>query len=179
MSNLFRLPLAGVLLTVSTLTIIASPAHSENMNNTMNVGVTVVNTCILDLSDIGFNFPAHNANKRAEIKGSTSIDIHCTSGSEPISIMLSNENHTNGHFRTMKHYSSGHSSVLKYKLYSDANYLQTWQNVNTKLMPDYPNSHRQNLTINSQPLKIYAKVLAGQYVPAGIYQDTLNLVVNY
>jgi spore coat protein U-like protein len=154
-------------------------ALAESTNNTINVGVTVVNTCALDLSDIGFNFPDYNASKRLGVKGSTSIDIHCTKGTEPISIMLSNENYTNGSFRTMKHYSSGHTSLLKYKLYSDANYSQTWQNVSTKLMPDYSNSHRQKLTINGQPLKIYAKVLAGQDIPVGTYQDTLNLIVNY
>ena len=138
-------------------------AQAATATATVQVTATILPSCILTTADI--NLGTYNASDATAKTGNGSIKVTC-SRSLAYDVKLSAGNSGDKNARKMKFGENALSYTLNYNSanFNDTNFIQMAGASNTGVEVNYP---------------LVVSVPAGQFVPAGVYEDVLTATVNY
>lgn len=148
--------IGAVSVTVSSFA--STTTDSKKANGNMNVSLTVLKACTVSVSDMSFGEQYSNAGDRTT---DATASVICTQGTEYSLTADAAHDYT---------LNDGNGNKVAYKLYADE-------------AGQVPMTVGATNTGNgaTQELKIYGKIAANslQQAPAGIYQDTVSILVDY
>lgn len=160
--------LMGALLTPAL-----SLAASKNQN--MAVQAQVKANCNFTSSntmDFGDTYDPTGAHLSNPLGGAVVVDVRCTKGAS-VSIGLSNglnsANAPLGSTRAMRF----NADYLGYDFYKENTYTTLVTDIGAGMVTFISPGNAPN------PVTVYGKIPGGQDVPAGVYQDTVVVTVNY
>ncbi|HUB48625.1 MAG TPA: spore coat U domain-containing protein [Acetobacteraceae bacterium] len=135
-------------------------------NTTFQVTATVLSTCLISASNLGFgNYSG------AAATGTATITVTCTNTS-PYNVGL-NAGTASGATVTSRKMVGPGGATLAYQLTQDSAHVVNWgQTVGTDTVAGTGNGSAQTLTV-------YGQVAAGQYVAPGAYSDTITATITY
>ena len=138
-------------------------AQAATATATVQVTATILPSCILTAADI--NLGTYNASDATAKKANGSIKVTC-SRSLAYDVQLSAGSSNSKGDRTMKSGSNSLNYTLSYNgaNFDDTNFIEMAGVSNTGVETNYT---------------VVAEIPAGQFVPAGDYEDTLTATVNY
>ncbi len=145
---------------------LAAPAATAT--GSLAVSATVLDVCTVSALPIAFgNFSPSGSATDA----TTTITVLCTLNT-PYTIRL--DDGANGSAVTARKMKiAAGTDTLDYALYSDASRTQNWGET------DGTDSVAGTGTGLSASHTVYGRISASQYVPAGVYTDTVTITVNY
>jgi spore coat protein U-like protein len=143
---------------------LAAPALAQTATANLAVSATVVNSCRIAANALAFG----NYDATAASTGSGSLDVTCTVN-HAYTVGLGAG--ANGAVAGV----AGRSMILAgnhlgYDLYSDIGLTTLWTNAAT--VAGTGNGATQNIPV-------YGRIPASQFVPGGLYQDTVVATVNF
>lgn len=142
-------------------------AQALEATTTFAVTATVISTCIVAATPLAFgNYDASGADTDA----TNTVTVTCTSGTS-YDVGLDAGGGSGATVATRK-MTSG-ANTLDYTLYSDAGRTTVWG--------DTVGTDTVNATAGVLPTAhtVYGRIPSGQYVPTGLYTDTINVTVTY
>jgi spore coat protein U-like protein len=151
--------------------LVASPAFAGNtVGGAIHVGLTVVDECTIDTSDIAFG---STGIVQTHIETTADITIECTKRT-PYSIALdAGDNATAGDVATRK-MKNGDDDLINYQLYTDGGFSHVWgKTVGTDTVDS------ASAAGTDEVKTIHARVPAHQNVPIGTYADTITATIWY
>jgi spore coat protein U-like protein len=122
--------------------------------------------------DFGSTYDPSGANLSNPLGGAVVVDVRCTKGASVsigINTGANGANAPAGSTRAMKF----GTNYLGYDFYQESTYATLWTNSGAGMVTFISPSNAPN------PVTVYGKVPGGQDVPAGLYQDTVIVTVNY
>ncbi len=146
------------------------PLAASTATANLSVSATVAANCTITTSAIAFGaYDPISANATANLDATGSVIITCTKGATT-TIGLDTGANASGSTRRLA--SSG--NYLTYELYQDSSRTTVWSNSGAGLLSVVAApSH------SARTYSVYARVTAGQDVPAGSYTDTVVATVNF
>jgi spore coat protein U-like protein len=136
------------------------------------IAVTVANNCTITAVAVGFpNYdPISTHASTPDDSTSGSVTITCTKGAATTIGLSLGANFTGTQARML----NGAANYLNYGLYQDAGHTTAWGNAGASLFtpPVAPSK-------DARTYPVYARIPAGQDVPAGTYTDTVTASVNF
>lgn len=177
-----NLVLAALVLATAPALFAATATSGLNNNN---ITASVAAQCKINTFSIGFGAYDTVTNTAGNLAGGindttgTNLDVFCTKGTTPTSIVLSaGSNAANAAFsmtRAMKHTTA--TSYLSYDLFTKSDMTGNWT---TGVAPEASTGKADPLTFSTgTAIKIYGTVPAGQDPVAGSYQDTVTATVTF
>jgi len=151
----------ALLLGITTLSLAPSPSFAATTSAPIAVSATVVATCIVSATGMGFgNYTGAVAN------ATSTVTVQCTN-STPYTVAL-DAGTSAGSTVAARKMTGAVGVFLNYGLFSDSGRSA---NFNTTA----------SITGNGlgQPITVYGQVPAGQYVAPGSYTDTVTATVTY
>ncbi len=153
-------------------------SYAGTASGTAAISASVINNCVFGTNSLSFgNYDAVSANKTANLTGTGTVNVTCTSGDAYTITADAGANGTHagtGFTRAMSYTTTGTTPTtyyLNYELYIDSGMANIWNSTN-KLS--------QTGSGASQAISFYGKVGSGQNtVPAASYSDTVNLSITF
>ncbi len=143
-------------------------AIGAQASGTLSVSATVLSSCTVSALPLAFGSytPAVG-----ELTGTTTIAVLCTL-STPYHVRLgTGQNSSDVAERKMK--IAAGADTLSYALYRDAGRTNNWGQTNgTDAMSGTGSGLLQNISV-------YGAIPANQFVPAGVYADSVTITVDY
>jgi spore coat protein U-like protein len=151
---------------LATSLITPSAAWAATSTGTMNVAVTVVDSCAVSANPLTMSTYSSAA---VASTGDTTLTVTCTIATAVASIGLDYGANAIATVAQLK--APGFAPLIPYALYQDALYATAWTNA---AMP------AAYAAIATPALyTVYAKAPGGANVPTGTYDDTVNITVTY
>lgn len=167
--------LAKLFLAISLATTATAASAATDTAN-LGVSATVSASCAISTTaalDFGAYDPAV-ANASADLDGSGTISVTCTSGA-PVAITLgqgANADTGSTDAAPARRMGDGGTNYLSYTLYSDSGRSTIWGN-------DATVDIETTGTGTAEAHTVYGRVAGGQNVPAGSYSDTVVATVTF
>ncbi len=135
---------------------------------TLSVSATVLSTCTVTSLPLAFGNYTPSA---GDLAATTTVSVLCTLGT-PYKVRLgTGQNSSNVTTRKMK--IAAGSETLSYALYRDASRTQNWGETDgTDTIDDTGTGLLKAHTV-------YGVIPGNQFVPAGVYSDSVTITVNY
>jgi spore coat protein U-like protein len=155
------------MLVAPSITLAASKSQNMPVQAQVNANCNFTSSNTMDF----LTYDPTGANAAAPLGGSVVVSVRCTRGAS-VSIGIdtgANAGQVAGSTRAMKN----GANYLGYDFYQDAAYATLWTNAAPGLYSFVSASN------NPFPVTVYGRVPANQDVPAGLYQDTVVVTVNY
>jgi spore coat protein U-like protein len=145
------------------------PALAGTATTTFNVTATVLSNCSVSATDLLFG--NYSASSATPLTVNSTVSVTCTNGSA-YTVALDGGTHTgNVAARSM---TDGATHSLLYALYTANTYASIWGD-----------GTASTLTVGgtgngaAQPLTVFGRVAAAQFVTAGAYSDRITVTVSY
>jgi len=122
--------------------------------------------------DFGNTYDPSGANLVNPLGGAVVVSVRCTRGATVTIGIDTGANAANAPVGSTRAMKLG-TNYLGYDFYQDSTYATLWTNTGPGLYSFVSPSNAPN------PVTVYGKVPGGQDVPAGTYQDTVQVTVNY
>lgn len=169
MRTTFKIAAVGPLLAAAALS--ATPAAAQSITSNLVVNATVLKTCLVLPAVLSFGNLANAGD--ADVDNTTQISVTCTAGT-PFAIGLDNGANATGGERFMSQLLADNSvRKLRYQLFRDAARTLPWgTSVGT-------NTVAGTGALLPVLTPVYGRVPRGESVNAGIYTDTVTIVVTY
>lgn len=149
--------------------LLAAPkADAATASTTMNVTATVLSTCTVSATDLGFG--NYNPISGADLDGATSISVTCTNGTS-YNVGISTGAGAGATVAVRK--MTDGANTLNYTLYRDAGRTNVW---GVTIATDTLTGTGSGA---AQPIDVYGRVPGGQTVASGGYTDTVTITVTY
>lgn len=160
-------PLCAALLGTVFLWPVAARAAGSAQTQ-FNVTATVLDSCTVSAGDLAFG--SYTAGSATPLTATSTIQVTCTNG---LAYNVSLDGGSTAHSVTARAMTDG-SNNLAYALYTSNAHSTIWGDgtAPTARMPGTGNG-------GAQPLTVYGRIGAGQFVPAGSYSDTVTVSVDY
>jgi spore coat protein U-like protein len=132
------------------------------------VSATVLNNCAVSASNLSFGNYSPGSGSPTDMN--TNLSVTCTNGLT-YTIALDGGGSHSVAARVM---TDTNSDTLSYGLYTSNAYTTIWGDGTggSSTVPGTGNG-------SAQSIPVYGQIAAAQYVPAGSYQDTISVSVNY
>ena len=155
----------------------AGNAFAGTTGGSFKVTAKVSDSCVVtSTQDIAFgDYDPANANNTSALDGSGFVTVRCTRGTDAAIALDQGANPAGGSLCTtpLRQMNDGSGNLLRYDLYSDSNHSATWG-------CDGTNDVEWSFTnLTPKQFDTYGRIPAGQDVPAGDYQDTVNVTVTF
>lgn len=149
----------------------AATAGAATQSTTFTVSATVVSSCAISASNLGFG--NYDPLAVSATTGTTSVNVQC-SLLAPFNILLNSGVQGGGTVTTRKMKIAGvGTDTLNYELTRDVGHALNWgETIGT----DTLSGLGTGLSVAST---IYGRIAAGQNKPIGSYSDTITVTVNY
>jgi spore coat protein U-like protein len=158
---------SAVALGFLTLGLASTPADAATATANLGVSATIVATCTISTTAVAFgNYIG--AQVTSSVGG---VSVTCTN-TTPYSIGLGTGLGTGATVST-RAMTGPASAQLSYGLYTDSGYSANWNDIGGSGIPT-PTGNG-----SAQPLTVYGKIPAGQYLAPGSYADTVIATVSY
>ena len=156
------------MLATPTLSLAASKSQNMPVQAQVNVNCNFTSTPTMDF----LTYDPTGANATADLAASVGVSVRCTKGAS-VSIGIdtgaNNANAPVGSTRAMKN----GTNYLGYDFYHESTHTTLWTNTGAGLS-SFTSVSSAPATVN-----IYGKIPQAQDVPAGLYQDTVVVTINY
>ena len=155
----------------------AGNASAGTTGGSFKVTATVADSCVVtSTQNVAFGpYDPAGANNTVAGTGAGSVTVRCTRGTNAAIALDEGANKAAGSLCTtpLRQMKDASGDLLRYDLYSDSNRTVTWG-------CDATNDVNQSFT-NLSPVQFvtYGRIPAGQDVPAGDYEDTVNVAVTF
>jgi spore coat protein U domain-containing protein, fimbrial subunit CupE1/2/3/6 len=144
-----------------------APVLAASTQGNLSVSASVTGACSVGVSTMTFGAYDPFGTTPLDVQGS--VKYTCTKGTVITSITLDNGQNFSSSNRRM---SDGGTNYLTYELYYDSYGGTVWNATTFPTGITVPNKSEQTRTV-------YGRVLAGQDLPAGNYNDTVRVTINY
>ncbi|HLJ73439.1 MAG TPA: spore coat U domain-containing protein, partial [Thermoanaerobaculia bacterium] len=144
---------------------------SGSLTQPITITATVSAECTV--STVSITFGAYDpvvTNAATPLDSTGTVNVYCTTGTLA-TVSLDLGSHFTGTTRRML---SGAANFMTYEIYKDAGRTVVWNSTNT----NSGTSTSKTIPINSGFIA-YGRIPAGQDIPAGGYNDTVLVTVNY
>lgn len=159
---------SALLLALSALSL-NMPAAAGTATTTFNVTATVLSNCAVSATDLLFG--NYSASSATPLTVNSTISVTCTNGSA-YTVALDGGTHTgNVAARSM---TDGATHSLAYELYTANTYASIWGDGTSSTVTVAGTGNGA-----AQPLTVYGRVPASQFVTAGSYSDHITVTVSY
>lgn len=149
----------------------ASPIEADAATATASIAVSavVLNACAVVASPLAFG--NYNPTSATATTGTTTIVVTCTTG-VPFTVAL-NQGANGASVTTRQMKLGATANVLNYGLFQDSGHATNWGQT--------AGTDTQGTTATATPTTytVYGQINAGQNVPSGTYNDTVQVTVNY
>ncbi len=151
-----------LLVTVTTAT------EAGQATTQFQVSATVLNNCAVSASNLAFG--NYSPGSGSPTNMNTNLSVTCTNGLT-YTIALDGGGSHSVAARVM---TDTNSDTLNYELFTSNGYTTVWGDGSggSATVPGTGNG-------SAQSIPVYGQIAAAQYVPAGAYQDTISVSVNY
>jgi spore coat protein U-like protein len=148
------------------LTILPAASHAEVVNATITVTADVLTSCFVEADNLNFgNYTG------AEVDLTTSVRATCSTGT-PYNVGLS-AGLSSGATVTARKMTGPAAELLNYSLSQDAAHQVNWGNtIGTDTVPETG-------TGAVQPLTVYGRIPAGQFLGPGAFTDTITVTLTF
>lgn len=165
-SNAMKSVLPAVVLGVFTLSLAPIPADAATVTTTFAVTATVVATCLVSATPLGFG----NYTGLVDPASST-VTVTCTN-TTPYNVGLSAGLAT-GATVTTRSMTGPAAALLGYGLFSDAGHTTNWGlTIGTDTVTGTGNGA-------AQPITVFGQIPAAEFVAPGAYADTITATVTF
>ncbi|MBW8840712.1 MAG: spore coat protein U domain-containing protein [Sphingomonadales bacterium] len=147
----------------------APVADAATTTTTFPVTATVLKACIVNANPL--NFGNYDPTTATALDGTTTLSVLCTVGTS-FTVGLSAGTSTGATVTTRK--MTNGADTLSYALYQEAARTNNWGNT-----PGTDTPLATTAPVLATSLTVYGRIPAGQNVPAGAYNDTITVTVNY
>jgi spore coat protein U-like protein len=158
------------LVAVAAIPILLEARQGASSAN-MQVTASVLAKCTISAQPLAFgNYDPVQANFTAPLDAQTSVTVACTKGTA-MNIAMDRGQAANGQSRNM---SAGSGRSLAYEVYKDPSRTQVWGDSGGGLL-------NGGLAPSREPRQftVYGRVIGGQDIYEGSYQDTVVVTVNF
>lgn len=155
----------------------AGNASAGTAGGSFKVTAKVSNSCVVtSTQDVAFGaYDPANANNTTARDGAGYVTVRCTRGTDAAIALDQGANAAAGSLcaTPLRQMGDGNGNTLRYNLYSDSNRSVTWG-------CDGSNDVEWSFTnLSPKQFDAYGRIPAGQDVPAGDYEDTVNVTVTF
>lgn len=154
---------------------ICGQASAGTATANLNSSATVPVNCTVSASALSLgSYDPISANAGSDLTTTTTVTTKCTKDAS-VTVTLdqgSNASADSTNDVPKRQLSAGNGNLLAYSLYQDAGYTSLWGNTTGSGVALTGSGTNQTSTV-------YAKVPAGQNVPAGNYSDTVVATVTF
>jgi spore coat protein U-like protein len=146
-----------------------SPAWAASISAQFNVTATVLKNCAVSASDLAFG--DYNASSGSPVTASTTLSVTCTAALAYTVALDGGQTTSAVSARAM---TDGASHNLSYGLYTTSGYGTVWGDgsAGTSTVAGTGSGA-------AQPITVYGRIPASQFVAAGSYTDRVTVTVNY
>ena len=138
---------------------------------TMQVNANVIRKCTLSTQPLAFgNYDPVLANATAPLDGQSTLTVACTKGTS-VTIEMDDGSNSVGNRRRMV---DSRRTFLEYEAYKDSARTQRWGN-------SFGERYDGGVAPSRDPRQfiVYGRVMGGQDVPEGAFQDTVLVTVQF
>jgi spore coat protein U-like protein len=147
----------------------ASPAWALTVSSQFNVTATVLKNCAVSTSDLAFG--NYTAGSGSPVTASTTVSVTCTAALAYTVALDGGQTTSDVTARAM---TDGAAHNLTYGLYTTNGYGTVWGDgsAGTSTVAGTGSGA-------AQPITVYGRIPASQFVAAGSYTDRVTVTVNY
>jgi spore coat protein U-like protein len=153
---------------MSLIAVSIGPLQAATTTTTFSVTATVLTSCLVVATPLAFG--SYDPAVVAPLDATNTVTVTCTIGT-PYNIGLNAGGGTGADVASRK-MTSG-VNLLNYTLYQETGRTTVWGNT---VLTDTVNA---TALITPTVHSVYGRVFSGQYIPAGIYTDTISVTVTY
>ena len=144
----------------------ANSAMAATDTDTFLVTATVTDSCRVTATSLDFG--AYDPNAATDNEATSTITATCTEGTDYTLALDFGSNSVNATDTTRAMLGGG--NYLDYELYSDSSHATDWNATNTVASTAVAGANTHT---------VYGQILAGRYVPAASYTDTITVTIEY
>ena len=144
----------------------ANSAMAATDTDTFLVTATVADSCRVTATDLDFG--AYDPNAATDNEAISTITATCTEGTAYTLALDDGSN--SGSATDTTRAMLGDGNYLDYELYSESGHTTVWNATNTVA---------NTAVAGANAHTVYGRILAGRYVPAASYLDTITVTIGY
>jgi spore coat protein U-like protein len=159
----------SILLAGAMPSILAAPCRAGSASDQFNVTATVLDNCAVSAGDLAFG--DYSASSGTATTASSTLQVTCTAD---LAYTIALDGGTTAGAVAARAMSDGASHTLSYGLYTGSSYSTVWGDGTggTATVAGTGSG-------SAQPVTVYGRIPAAQFVPAGSYSDLVTVTVNY
>lgn len=151
---------------------ISSSTQAATATSQFQVSATVLDSCLVAATNLVFGSYAPSSGN--VLNATSVVTATCTAGTDYEIALDTGSNGSNSGTITTRAMASESSNYLNYELYLDESRSTVWGDVSSG---NTVQNTSALLGVNTHT--VYGQIPADQYVPAGLYSDTIQVTVTY